>query len=142
MSFKLYSSALPSITFAFSHSAIKIFGDDYETKDGTCIRDYIHVKDLADAHVKALEYLQENKDKSEIINLGTGMGNSVKEVILAVEKSTNQNINTQIIERRPGDPAVLIADSKKAKVMLGWAPEYGLNDINDHAVKWYKSPKY
>ena len=122
--------------------AIKIFGDDYETKDGTCIRDYIHVKDLADAHVKALEYLQENKDKSEIINLGTGMGNSVKEVILAVEKSTNQNINTQIIERRPGDPAVLIADSKKAKVMLGWAPEYGLNDIIDHAVKWYKSPKY
>jgi UDP-glucose 4-epimerase len=119
---------------------IKIYGDDYPTKDGTCIRDYIHVNDLADAHIRALEYL--NKGESTVINLGTGFGYSVKEIIDAARRITGKEIKSGIVERRAGDPAVLIADNKKAKEVLGWIPEYNLERILETAWNWHKNQKY
>jgi UDP-glucose 4-epimerase len=118
-----------------------IFGDDYETKDGTCIRDYIHVNDLGDAHLKALEYLN-NGGKTDVINLGTGDGNSVKELIETSERITGKKINSEITDRRDGDPAILVADNKKAKEILGWVPKHNLDDIISSAYNWHKAPKY
>ena len=102
---------------------ITVFGDDYETPDGTCLRDYIHVLDLADAHVLALEHLRRG-GKSDIFNLGSGNGFSVKEMIKAAERVTGQSIKVQIGQRRSGDPARLIASSEKARKILGWAPKF------------------
>jgi len=101
--------------------AITIYGDDYATPDGTCLRDYIHVIDLADAHVLALKYLREGGE-SNIFNLGNGQGFSVKEMIAAAEKATGLSIKTEIGARRAGDPAQLIASSEKARKILGWKP--------------------
>lgn len=103
--------------------AISVFGNDYPTKDGTCIRDYIHVCDLADAHIRALAYLKEN-GKSETINLGNGEGYSVLEIIEAARKVTGKPIPVNMEDRRAGDPARLIANPKKAKDILGWTPRY------------------
>jgi len=134
---------IPLVLFAAlgKRDSIKIYGDDYPTKDGTCIRDYIHVNDLADAHIRALGYL-ENKGESTIINLGTGDGYSVKEIIDEAKKVTGKNIKSEITGRRAGDPAVLIADNRKAKELLGWQPEYNLNKIIETAWKWHRSQKY
>jgi UDP-glucose 4-epimerase len=120
---------------------VTIYGNDYSTADGTCIRDYIHVYDLADAHIKALEYLNE-KNESLIVNLGTGKGYSVKELIDSAREITGKEIKAVIGERRAGDPAVLVADNKKAKEVLGWNPKYGLNEIISSAWKWHKNQKY
>jgi len=126
---------------------IAIFGDDYNTPDGTCIRDYIHVCDLAQAHVKAFKYLQESEDnytknninENNIFNLGNGNGFSVKEVIDMCEKVTNKEITREITSRREGDPAILIADSKKIKDVLKWNPIYDdLEIIIKTAWKWHK----
>ena len=120
-------------------SYINIFGDDYPTKDGTCIRDYIHVMDLADAHSKALAYLR-NGGNSDVFNLGNGQGFSVKEVINAAEKATGAIISRQIGKRRSGDPAELIASSDKAKKILGWQPCYTkIDDIIKTAWLWHKN---
>ena len=100
---------------------LSVFGDDYPTKDGTCIRDYIHVLDLCDAHVLALEYLI-NGNPSDVFNLGSGEGFSVLEMVQAARKVTSHPIPIQISPRRAGDPAVLIASSSKAKSVLGWKP--------------------
>jgi UDP-glucose 4-epimerase len=121
--------------------SIKIYGDDYETKDGTCIRDYIHVNDLADAHVRALEYLND-KNPSTVINLGTGEGYSVKEIIDAAREITGLEIKSEITGRRAGDPAVLVADNAKAKKLLGWKPEYDLKRTLETAWNWHKNQKY
>ncbi|MFA6596626.1 MAG: UDP-glucose 4-epimerase GalE [Ignavibacteriaceae bacterium] len=121
--------------------SISVYGDDYPTPDGTCIRDYIHVEDLAEAHVKALEYLNKG-NSSQIINLGTGDGNSVKEVISVAEEVTGRKIKSVIAPRREGDPAVLVADNKKAKEILGWNPEFKLKDILQTAWQWHQNPKY
>jgi UDP-glucose 4-epimerase len=120
---------------------IKVFGNDYNTPDGTCIRDYIHVDDLADAHIKALEYLV-NGGKSEVFNLGTGEGYSVLDIINAVENITNLKVNYEIVERRAGDPAILVADNKKAIEILNWNPKYNLNDIITTAYKWFLNKRY
>jgi UDP-glucose 4-epimerase len=120
---------------------IKIFGDDYDTPDGTCIRDYIHVYDLADAHLKALEYLVRGEN-SDFFNLGTGDGNSVKELIEKTREVTGKEIKSVIAERRAGDPAVLVADNKKAKNILGWNPKYNLDDIIKSAWNWHQNQKY
>ncbi len=117
---------------------IKIFGDDYPTKDGTCIRDYIHVNDLADAHLKGIQYLSEGKS-STLINIGTSVGNSVKEIINTVENISGVKINSEIVERRTGDPAILIADNKKAKKLLNWEPKFGLEEIIKSAFNWQKN---
>ncbi len=118
---------------------ISIFGDDYNTPDGTCIRDYIHVTDLADAHIKAIDYLNKGNESS-VYNLGNGTGFSVKEVIETARKVTGINIKAVIEGRRAGDPAVLIASSEKAKKELGWNPKYGdLEMIIKTAWQWHKN---
>jgi len=107
-------------------SSMDVFGDDYDTKDGTGVRDYIHVNDLASAHVSALEYLQEND--SFTVNLATGVGYSVKDVIKEAEAISGNSIKYNIVDRRPGDPAELIAASKAAGELLGWEAKY--SDLN------------
>ena len=104
-------------------SGMKVFGTDYDTRDGTCIRDYVHVTDLARAHVMALDYITKN-DKSITVNLGTEEGTTVKEIIEAARKITGKEIPCEDVERRPGDPACLYAKSTKAKELLGWEPKY------------------
>ncbi|MGD6944283.1 UDP-glucose 4-epimerase GalE [Cytobacillus gottheilii] len=117
---------------------ISIFGGDYPTNDGTCVRDYIHVMDLAAAHYLALEYLRKG-NKSEIFNLGNGNGYSVKEVIDAARRVTNHSIPAELKDRRSGDPAVLIASSEKAKEILGWNPQYNsLDKMIKDAWHWHK----
>ncbi|MDF2801756.1 MAG: UDP-glucose 4-epimerase [Anaerocolumna sp.] len=119
--------------------AITIYGDDYDTEDGTCIRDYIHVSDLAQAHILAVKYLIEGNESS-IFNLGNGVGFSVKEIIEAARKVTNDEIPAVIAQRRAGDPAKLIASSEKARSILTWKPEYvNIEDIIESAWKWHKS---
>ncbi len=102
---------------------MKVFGNDYDTRDGTCIRDYVHVTDLARAHVMALDYITKN-DKSLTVNLGTEKGKTVKEIIEASRRITGKAIPAEDVERRPGDPACLYATSKRAKELLGWEPKY------------------
>lgn len=117
---------------------IKIFGDDYDTKDGTCVRDYIHVTDLAQAHILAVKYLAEG-NPSNIFNLGNGIGFTVKEVIETARKVTGDPIKAELAPRRAGDPAVLIASSDKAKSVLGWKPEHAdLEEIIASAWNWHK----
>ncbi len=120
---------------------LKIYGDDYPTKDGTCIRDYIHVTDLANAHLKALEYI-ENDNESIILNLGTGEGYSVNEIIEKAREITGVDIKAEIDLRREGDPAILVADNKKAKKVLNWNPQFGLKEIIQTAWNWHKNQKY
>lgn len=118
---------------------ISIFGEDYQTKDGTCIRDYIHVTDLAQAHILAVKYLQ-NGGKSDIFNLGNGIGFSVKEVIETARKVTQNAIPAKVTPRRTGDPAKLIASSDKAKKVLGWKPQHAeLDEIISTAWNWHKN---
>ena len=116
--------------------AISIFGDDYDTEDGTCVRDYIHIVDLCQAHVIASEWMLANQ-RSARFNLGNGNGFTVKQVIAAAEKITNRKIKQTIQARRPGDPAKLVADSSKAKIELGWNANYSkLEEIVRHAWNW------
>jgi len=119
--------------------AINIFGDDYPTPDGTCIRDYIHVYDLAQAHLLALEKLLNGFTKGQY-NLGNGEGHSVKEVIKKASKITGQAIPVRITGRRPGDPAVLIGSSKRAIEAIGWKPQFAdIETIIETAWKWHKN---
>lgn len=122
--------------------SIKIFGDDYNTNDGTCIRDYIHTVDLADAHIKALEFLSkktDNKGLYEAINLGTKNGLSVLEIIQKVKEVTKVDFAVEIAQRRAGDPDKLVADNTKAKELLGWNPKYSdLTTIISSANNWYQ----
>ena len=121
---------------------IAVFGTDYPTKDGTCIRDYIHVTDLAEAHILAVKYLMAG-NKSDIFNLGNGVGFTVREVIEMAEKVTGESIKVVETDRRAGDPAVLIASSEKAKTILGWNPKHdSLSEIIKSAWKWHKSHPY
>lgn len=118
---------------------ITIFGENYETPDGTCIRDYIHVEDLIAAHILALEYLRRGGD-SDIFNLGSSQGYSVKEMVEAARKVTNHAIPVTIGERRMGDPSTLIASSTKAKNILGWTPtRESITEIIEDAWNWHKS---
>ena len=118
---------------------ITVYGDDYPTKDGTCIRDYIHVEDLARAHIMALDYLR-NGGESSIFNLGSGDGYSVMEMITAARKVTGHPIPAVVGARRPGDPARLVADSTKAHEILHWQPEIvKMEDIIATAWKWHKA---
>jgi len=118
---------------------INVFGTDYDTPDGTCIRDYIHVKDLASAHLLALEKLGEF---SGAINLGTGVGTSVKEIIAATEKISGKKCPVTWAGRRDGDPAWLTAANDKAKEILGWAPKHGINEIISDAWAWENNKRF
>jgi UDP-glucose-4-epimerase GalE len=115
--------------------ALEIFGTDYPTSDGTCVRDYIHVSDLADAHVLALEYLG-RQDSSLFVNLGTGAGHSIHQVIETIEKVTGRKVSTRIASRRAGDPPRLVADPRQAQAILGWKATRSLSDIVSTAWKW------
>lgn len=120
-------------------AAVGIYGDDYPTKDGTCIRDYIHVTDLAQAHILALDYLLKGGENN-VFNLGNGVGFTVKEVVDVARAVTGHPIPAEITPRRAGDPAQLIASSEKAVKVLGWQPRYNdLNTIVASAWAWHKS---
>ena len=112
-----------------------IFGDDYPTDDGTCIRDYIHVKDLAEAHVVALDALEAGSNPQSVYNVGTGNGSSVREVIAALSDALGHPIDAVVGDRRPGDPARLVADVTAARQDLGWKAEYGLKEIAQSSVE-------
>ena len=115
-----------------------MFGTDYDTKDGTCVRDYINVEDLAQAHLCALNYLYKT-NTTNYFNLGTKEGNTVKEVFDLCEEITEQKIPVEIMARREGDPAKLVADNTKAREELEWEPEKSLKDSISTAYKWEKS---
>lgn len=118
-------------------TTLTMYGSDYPTKDGTCIRDYVHVADLASAHVLALKALEEDRLLSRAYNLGNGRGFSVNEVIASIEKVTKRKVPRLLGERRAGDPPILIADSSKARKELGWEPIYtDLNIIIETAARW------
>ena len=116
---------------------IDIFGTDYDTPDGTCIRDFVHVKDLAAGHVLALKYLSEEKG-CHIFNLGSGEGKSVSDVIKVVENIAQSRIEKVIERRRQGDPAILIADWQRAHNILGWRPEHNFDEIINDAWLWHQ----
>ena len=116
---------------------LDVYGDDYETPDGTCLRDYVHVTDLADAHLLALDRLENG---SITVNLGNGTGHSVLEVIEAVERVSNRKVPYRICPRRPGDAAVLVASSERAKRELGWRPRFAdLDEIVRTALRWHEA---
>ncbi|MBF2006069.1 MAG: UDP-glucose 4-epimerase GalE [Chlorogloeopsis fritschii C42_A2020_084] len=126
------------LTALGKRESISIFGTDYPTRDGTCIRDYIHVADLAQAHVLGLEYLL-NGENSEVFNLGNGSGFSVREVIETAKQVTGKQIKIVECDRRPGDPPILVGSSDKARQVLGWYPQYpSLNEIISHAWQWHQ----
>ena len=132
---------IPLVLFAAQgkRDSISIFGDDYPTADGTAIRDYIHISDLSQAHLLALEHLRRGGN-SEFINLGNGTGFSVKEVIEAARKITGRKIKAEIAPRRAGDPSRLVADAAKARNMLGWKPQFPeIEKIIESAWKWHES---
>jgi UDP-glucose 4-epimerase len=114
--------------------ALQIFGDDYPTPDGTCVRDYIHVSDLAEAHVLGLDCI--DTGESAALNLGTGQGHSVKEVISTIEKVTGRKVPWRLAQRRPGDPPALIADPSRAEKVLNWKAKRSLDDIVATAWRW------
>ena len=114
---------------------IKVFGDDYETPDGTCVRDYIHVADLAQAHRLALHAIDQ---KSQVYNLGNGLGFSVQQVLDAARKITGHSISSEVVGRRPGDVAILVAASDKVRADLGWKPEHPeISQIIESAWRWH-----
>jgi UDP-glucose 4-epimerase len=117
---------------------LRVFGDDYPTADGTCIRDYVHVKDLVEAHLRGLEYLLEGGENATF-NLGTETGYSVRQIIDTVEAITQQSVDHEIAPRRAGDPAVLVASAKKAREVLGWEPKHDLDSIVRTTLNWMQS---
>ncbi len=123
-----------------ARDSISVFGTDYPTEDGTCVRDYIHILDLADAHIRALQYIKEHQC-SEDFNLGNGVGYSVKEIIDIARKITGKEIAVKYVERRPGDPPRLIGSAEKARKLLGWQPKYDLQAIMETAWKWHQKIK-
>lgn len=117
-------------------SGFKLFGDDYETRDGTAVRDYVHVSDLADAHVRALRYLLDGGETT-VFNLGTGDGTTVRELIAAIQRVTNRPFPIEVASRRAGDAPCLVADSRRAQAVLGWSPQRSLDDIVRTAWRWH-----
>ena len=135
---------IPNVLKAAAGSGhrLKVFGDDYDTRDGTCIRDYIHVEDLARAHLAALEFM-EKEEGFHAFNLGNGHGFSVLEVIQAAGEVAGSEVPYDLAARRPGDPAVLVASSRLAAERLGWRPEItDLDEIIQSAWAWHKAPAY
>lgn len=127
---------------SLANKAMKVFGTDYDTRDGSCIRDYVHVEDLAEAHYLGLKYIMEN-DGNHAFNLGSSEGFSVLEILHEAERVTGEPVPHDIADRRPGDPAVLIASNKKAKDVLGWEPKRSeVQTILRDAWNWEQNKKY
>ena len=120
---------------------VSVFGTDYDTPDGTCIRDYIHVTDLANAHILAYEGMVNGHVSNEVFNLGNGDGYSVKEIIDICEKVSGKSAVIEYADRRPGDPAVLVASSKKIEEKLWWKPKFKLEEIIESAWRWHSNEK-
>jgi UDP-glucose 4-epimerase len=124
---------------ALGRAEFKIFGDDYPTRDGTCVRDYVHVCDLAEAHLGAVSHLRSGGGNL-VCNLGNGQGFTVREVVAAVERVTGLAVGAEVAPRRPGDSATLVASSDRAKELLGWRPKYPeLDPMIEHAFAWFRS---
>ncbi len=121
---------------AINQVEFKLFGEDYDTPDGTCVRDYIHVVDLAKAHVAALKKL-ETWEGTKFYNAGAGTGYSNRDIIKSVEKISGKTVPLTVVPRRPGDPAQLFADNSKIKRELGWQPECNLEDTVSSAYQWH-----
>jgi UDP-glucose 4-epimerase len=136
----LSESVVPVITQTAigKRKEMTVYGDDYNTRDGSCVRDYIHVSDIAHAHTLAMQYIidDRNKDNCEIFNLGTGNGVTVMELIKAFEKVSGQKLNYKLGPRRPGDVVEVYADNSKARKVLGWETKYDLNAMMDTAWGW------
>ena len=138
---KVETHLIPIALFAAMgrRGALKVFGTDYPTPDGTCVRDYIHINDLADAHLRALDYLHKNEDNLAV-NLGTGTGYSIREVLDTIEEVTSLKVPAEDAPRRPGDPPKLIADSTKAKTLLQWEPRFSdLKTIIQNTWNFYNN---
>ncbi len=118
--------------------AVKVFGTDYPTTDGTCIRDYIHIEDLADAHLRALAYLRDG-GTTTALNVGTGVGSSVFDIIHATERISGHSVPYEVAPRRAGDPVVTYADPTKVHATLGWSAQHSLDDIIESAWRWHSS---
>lgn len=130
---------------------LSVYGNDYDTPDGTCIRDYIHVQDLAQAHIQALNMLGQNDFSGDLeasnnlglaINLGTSTGSSIMQVMAAIERVSGRPVPHVFEPRRPGDPGVLVADNSKARAVLGWSPRYNLEQIIESAYRWEVNRSY
>lgn len=119
-----------------SNLGFKVFGDDYDTRDGSAVRDYVHVLDLADAHVSALQYLL-NGGASDVFNLGTGAGTTVKELVATIQDVAQAPFDAALAPRRAGDAPVMVADNSKARRLLGWQPRFDLKDIVESAWAWH-----
>jgi UDP-glucose 4-epimerase len=117
---------------------LKVFGDDYPTPDGTAIRDYIHVEDLADAHVKALDYLRRG-GQTVALNVGTGTGSSVREVLDTIARFSGAPVPHEIVARRVGDPVALYSDNSLVRATIGWEPSKGLDEIIATAWRWHSA---
>ncbi len=125
-----------------SGGGLKVFGEDYDTHDGTCVRDYVHVDDLAEAHLRALSLI-DHQPGAHTFNLGNGRGFSVREVIAAAERVSGRSIPFEMLPRRAGDPAVLVAASDKARASLGWVPAYDrLEPILETALRWHRDQRF
>ena len=136
------SHLIPNILASVENTdkTFNMFGNDYETRDGTCVRDYVNVEDLADAHIAALTYLMKG-GKTDCFNIGTASGHTVKEVFSVCENITSHKIKLDVKERRAGDPAVLVANNKKAFEVLGWQNKRSLDDSIETAYKWIQKNK-
>ena len=134
----LIARIMESVTLS---TEFNVYGNDYQTPDGTCIRDYTHVEDIARAHVQAVDYVTSNQG-AHCFNLGSGAGSSVLEIIAATESVIGKTIEYNTISRREGDPDWVYADIAKAKEQLGWSPKYNLTDIVRHAYNWYTSKTF
>jgi UDP-glucose-4-epimerase GalE len=119
-------------------AAVQVFGDDYPTPDGTCIRDYIHVEDLADAHVRSIEHLL-GGGATTALNVGTGTGSSVYDVIRATERLSGRTVPYEVVDRRVGDPITVYADPTLVRATLGWIPRFGLDEIVESAWRWHST---
>ena len=115
---------------------LQVFGDDYPTPDGTCIRDYIHVDDLATAHVAAIDYLGSGRD-SVAVNVGTGVGSSVLDVFRGIERIAGRPVPHRVVDRHAGDPVSTFSDPTRSSGLLDWRPRYGLDEILDTAFRWH-----
>jgi UDP-glucose 4-epimerase len=137
------SHLIPLVLESLLHDgAIRIFGNDYDTADGTCVRDYVHVNDLCEAHLLGLDHVSRTPG-AHVMNLGNGQGFSVLEVLKAVERVTGREVHYSVVERRPGDPARLVASSALAEQKLGWRPQYAkLEAIIETAWKWHQDKRY
>ena len=135
---------IPNVIAALNPGSqpMKIFGGDYDTADGTCVRDYLHVEDIASAHVRAMDFIALNPG-AHIFNLGTGAGYTVQQIVESVERVSGERVPFEVMERRAGDPPILLASSELATRTLGWVPQHSeIDNIVSSALRWHQNPRF